>query len=540
MIGGQGFTKPKARARVLCVGLLVGSGFVLAAGPAAPASANSRNDLLSFNALTEAPAHISGEERHSCRRKRACHGDERTIQGSRGPNRDAVAGIGGGFGLLAPWPAGKTMVIGGRCGYFYKRESHREWGGRWGDDRFAIDIGVCGGSDAGIPILASHTGIVQIAHADPVYGKEVLIEVNSDLASTYPEGLATRYSHLGQLSVKEGELVLAGQQIGTLGHSGQGGGPRRNAHLHFAAYSSRKAHAGMRPEPLAGVATCDRCRVSSMTQRPDPNLAPFLSALDAQFPMDRHGEVAIKAGSATHFGFDIRFSQPFQAHRFVLRARTSDLIERFTNVPSDFLGSSSTTRRDVGQFRGVLDVPAGVPSGMYAMQWEVIDRDTGRLGNLRLSIQLKVLPVTAPNPPTAGAPCPPSTAQSLGPTTPSPLFASLDGQFPHDVQGRVHVSRGDTVPIGFNIRFNTVFSPNFVLKPNTTISASHFLPSFGTPGNVFPGAIAPNDDHVGYYRSSVNVPICTPSGSYFVQWRVIDRSNGNEAALEPSMVVTVP
>lgn len=239
------------------------------------------------------------------------------------------------------------------------------------------------------------------------------------------------------------------------------------------------------------------------------------------------------------FGLDIRFSQPFQAHRFVLSPRTPELSSRFAGLGGDFTGTVAGAA-DVGRFRGVLDVPATVPPGAYTLEWEVVDRATGRLGNLVLPVKLRVVSPDAPTPASALAPCSPSSASSLSPATSSSLQATLDGQYPHDAEGRVHVSRGDTVPIGFNIRFNGVFSPNFVLRPNTVASVAHFLPAFGTPGNVFPGAVAPNDDHVGYYRSAVTVPLCTPSGSYFVQWRVYDRFNGREAPLEPSMVVTVP
>lgn len=482
------------------------------------------------------PAEPSRAARPRACVRRRCSDGERAIKGNAGPNRDAPGGIGGGFGLLAPWPAGETLVIGGRCGNYFKRGAHRNWGGRWGDDRFAIDIGVCGGSDAGLPILAAHTGRVKVADSDPIYGNEVVIEAGEELGSIFPPGLATRYSHLGKILVEEGDLVLAGQRIGTLGHSGEGGGSRSNAHLHFAAYSGRGPRAGMRPAPLAGVVPCDRCRITSLTQPPDPSRVPFLAALESQFPMGRDGSLEMKAGSAVPFGFDVRFSQPFQAGRFVLGGRTPDLIERFA-AAGDLVGEPAG---EVGHFRGVLDVPAGVAAGTYTLSWEAVDRATGRRGNLVLPIRLRVLPASAPAPASAVAPCVPSTAQTLPSWTPSSLSASLDAQFPHDAEGRVHVSRGDSVPIGFNVRFNGAFSPNFVLRPNTAASVAHFLPAFGTPGNVFPGVVAPNDDHVGHYRSAVTVPLCTPSGSYFVQWRVFDRFNGREAALEPSMVVTVP
>lgn len=242
---------------------------------------------------------LVAERPRDCVRRRSCSDGERTIQGKRGKNRDSNTAVGGGFGLLAPWPAGKTLVVGGRCGYFFGRGPHRDWGGRWADDRFAVDIGVCGGADAGLPVLAAHTGRVRIVQSDPTYGNEVVIEAGDALDSIYPSRLTTRYSHLGKIGVKEGDLVLAGQRIGTIGHSGEGGGSRRNAHLHFAAYSGRGPRAGMRPEPLAGVLVCDGCRVTSLTQPPDPNRAPFLAALKSQFPMD---DEAVVKGEARQRG----------------------------------------------------------------------------------------------------------------------------------------------------------------------------------------------------------------------------------------------
>ena len=45
-------------------------------------------------------------------------------------------------------------------------------------------------------------------------------------------GLITSYSHLSEVSVKEGELVNKGQKIGEVGSTGRVTGP----HLHWTVY----------------------------------------------------------------------------------------------------------------------------------------------------------------------------------------------------------------------------------------------------------------------------------------------------------------
>jgi len=60
------------------------------------------------------------------------------------------------------------------------------------------------------------------------FGKLVLVK--------HEGGIITAYAHLGDISVKEGELVTAGQSIGTIGRSGRVNNPQ----LHFEIRKSRQ------------------------------------------------------------------------------------------------------------------------------------------------------------------------------------------------------------------------------------------------------------------------------------------------------------
>jgi murein DD-endopeptidase MepM/ murein hydrolase activator NlpD len=56
------------------------------------------------------------------------------------------------------------------------------------------------------------------------YGKWILIQ--------HPNGLATLYAHLSDISVQKGGTVFTGQVIGFAGDTGYATGP----HLHFTVY----------------------------------------------------------------------------------------------------------------------------------------------------------------------------------------------------------------------------------------------------------------------------------------------------------------
>jgi murein DD-endopeptidase MepM/ murein hydrolase activator NlpD len=76
-------------------------------------------------------------------------------------------------------------------------------------------------ADVGTVIEAAASGKVTVAEVHPAYGK--IIETD------HGNGLVSRYAHCSVLLVKEGDLVVRGQQIARVGTTGRSTGP----HLHF-------------------------------------------------------------------------------------------------------------------------------------------------------------------------------------------------------------------------------------------------------------------------------------------------------------------
>jgi murein DD-endopeptidase MepM/ murein hydrolase activator NlpD len=76
-------------------------------------------------------------------------------------------------------------------------------------------------AEVGTAIEAAASGKVMFADVHPAYGKMVEID--------HGNGLVSRYAHCSQLLVKEGDLVVRGQNIARVGTTGRSTGP----HLHF-------------------------------------------------------------------------------------------------------------------------------------------------------------------------------------------------------------------------------------------------------------------------------------------------------------------
>ncbi|TVR70921.1 MAG: M23 family metallopeptidase [Spirochaetaceae bacterium] len=73
----------------------------------------------------------------------------------------------------------------------------------------------------GLPLVSAADGVVVDSSFDPGYGNNIIIR--------HRYGFHTRYAHLHQVFVREGQRVSQGERIGTLGSSGFSSGP----HLHF-------------------------------------------------------------------------------------------------------------------------------------------------------------------------------------------------------------------------------------------------------------------------------------------------------------------
>ena len=76
-------------------------------------------------------------------------------------------------------------------------------------------------AEVGTTIVAAASGKVVYAGYHAEYGK--IIEVD------HGNGLVSRYAHASQIFVNEGDLVVRGQRLGSVGSTGRSTGP----HLHF-------------------------------------------------------------------------------------------------------------------------------------------------------------------------------------------------------------------------------------------------------------------------------------------------------------------
>ena len=91
------------------------------------------------------------------------------------------------------------------------------FGRRWRGWHRGIDIV----APAGAPIQAAAAGLVVASGVEPRYGRVVKIE--------HDHGFLTVYAHNLANSVEVGQRVVAGQEIGNVGQTGQASNP----HLHF-------------------------------------------------------------------------------------------------------------------------------------------------------------------------------------------------------------------------------------------------------------------------------------------------------------------
>ena len=76
--------------------------------------------------------------------------------------------------------------------------------------------------EEGTPVLAAAQGVVESAGYDGEDGYAVSI--------SHGNGMSTRYCHMQDVEVQQGQTVEAGQCVGTVGSTGNSTGP----HLHFS------------------------------------------------------------------------------------------------------------------------------------------------------------------------------------------------------------------------------------------------------------------------------------------------------------------
>lgn len=95
--------------------------------------------------------------------------------------------------------------------------------------RTAFHSGMDFRASTGTPVLAAANGTVTFAGTNGGYGK--MVEVD------HGNGLATRYAHLNQILIANGQTISGGQRLGLSGSTGRSTGP----HLHFEVRRSGTA-----------------------------------------------------------------------------------------------------------------------------------------------------------------------------------------------------------------------------------------------------------------------------------------------------------
>jgi len=93
---------------------------------------------------------------------------------------------------------------------------------------YAYDFGL----HEGTPVLAAAAGVVSHTHDGEIAcGGAELLRLTNYVTIDHPDGSATHYGHLAGVEVEVGQVVSAGEQIGTSGMTGFTG---CRPHLHFA------------------------------------------------------------------------------------------------------------------------------------------------------------------------------------------------------------------------------------------------------------------------------------------------------------------
>ncbi|WP_127499702.1 M23 family metallopeptidase [Actinoplanes solisilvae] len=100
------------------------------------------------------------------------------------------------------------------------------YGERWGRLHAGVDIA----GSAGSPILAAGNGVVVRAGEAQGYGLAVLID--------HGNGYLTHYGHMSAIAVRDGQRVVAGEQIGDEGSTGHSTGPHLHFEVHLGAYKN--------------------------------------------------------------------------------------------------------------------------------------------------------------------------------------------------------------------------------------------------------------------------------------------------------------
>ena len=126
-------------------------------------------------------------------------------------------------------------------------------------------------------IIASQSGTVTLATMDNGKGYGNYIEITSD--PSYPQESMTRYAHLSELLVSEGDHVNQGQVIGIIGGSGG-----YAVHLHFEIHQDGKVI-----DPRTKIEWDDPWRIGGINATADEALLAYIKAWEGHEGLSEDG-----------------------------------------------------------------------------------------------------------------------------------------------------------------------------------------------------------------------------------------------------------
>lgn len=126
-------------------------------------------------------------------------------------------------------------------------------------------------------IIASQSGTVTLATMDNGNGYGNYIEITSD--PSYPQESMTRYAHLSELLVSEGDHVNQGQVIGIIGGSGG-----YAVHLHFEIHQDGKVI-----DPRTKIEWDDPWRIGGINATADEALLAYIKAWEGHEGLSEDG-----------------------------------------------------------------------------------------------------------------------------------------------------------------------------------------------------------------------------------------------------------
>ncbi|MFA5793245.1 MAG: M23 family metallopeptidase [Candidatus Gracilibacteria bacterium] len=168
-------------------------------------------------------------------------------------------GAGGAWDFTLPFPSGDYYIL--TQGYGSNEDNytgtHKNYNFEYGDDTYALDFAQNSCDMYGNHVLPIMDGRVLRTGTDggsydQGYGNNILIE--------HVDGIVSRYGHLSEIYVREGDEVSKADAIGAVGNSGNCRGTacqtHPGTHLHLAVYQNGE---GFPPLPLSGTDMSTGC-----------------------------------------------------------------------------------------------------------------------------------------------------------------------------------------------------------------------------------------------------------------------------------------